>query len=832
VRWLSPFFQDLRYGARQLRKSPGFSIVAVASLALGIGANTAIFQLVDAVRLRSLPVENPQDLAYIDFATGSRRSGNFSTRSARFTYPHWEQIRSQQQAFTGVLAWSSARFNLAYGGEARYAEGLYVSGDFFRLLGVNPLLGRVFTADDDRAACASPTAVVSYAFWQRELGGDPAAVGRTVSLDGHSIPVAGVTPAAFFGVEVGTQYDVAIPLCADRLFAADGIGRSPIRHAWWISIMGRLKPGWTVERANAHLQAISPGIMQATLPPVYRPDMAKGYLANKLAATTGGTGVSGLRRQYEMPLLLLLATTGLVLLIACANLANLLLARASVREREIAVRLAMGASRGRLVRQLLAESLMLALIGAALGALLAQVLSRGLVAFLETSRNPLFIGLGVDVRLLGFTAALAAATCILFGLAPALRATHLAPAAAMRAGGRGLTSGRERFGLRRALVATQVALSLVLLVGALLFVRSLQKLLAVDAGFRAEGVLLVNLNLRHPNYSKARLPLVYQELQQHLAAQSVITSVAQVNITPVSGSGWDESVRVGNNPGKDSFFNMVGPGYFRTMGTPLLAGRDFDDRDAPGAPQVVIVNEAFARKFFEGANPVGRIISVEGEAGKQDRVYQVVGVVKNTKYYNLREDFLPIAFLPQSQALQVPPGATFVLRTSGPIGEAMKRVKTAVAEVNPAIGIEFRILAGQVRESMMRERLMATLSAAFGILAGLLATLGLYGVISYMVARRRNEIGIRIALGADRASVVWLVLREAGLLLVAGVTIGALLAVAAARTAATLLFGLQPHDPVTLVSAIALLVAVALAASYMPARRAAALDPMTALRDE
>jgi predicted permease len=781
-----------------------------------------------------LPVRNPQELVSIDFEKGSARAGWWSSRSATMTYKQWEQIRQQQQAFTGVLAWSAARFNLANGGEPRFAEGLYVSGDFFRHLGVVPLLGRTLTTQDDNQTC-NPGAVISHAFWQREFGGDPGILTRTVSLDGHSIPVIGVTPPSFFGVEVGNRYDVAIPLCADQLLAEDKKGRIPVPAAWWLSMMGRLKPGWTAKSATAHLHALSPGIMRATLPPGYKSNLAKRYLANKLAATEAGTGVSGLRQQYERPLWLLMATTGLVLLIACANLANLLLARATVREPEIAVRLAIGASRWRLVRQLLAESLLLAIAGAVLGAGLALALSRALVMFISTSETPLFVGLALDWRVLGFTAALAVLTCLLFGLLPALRATYLSPVSAMRSGGRSVTAGRERFSLRRALVATQVALSLVLLVGALLFVRSLHNLLTTDAGFQPEGVLTVNIDFTRAQYPKERRLIVYRELSDRLSTVPGVVSVAQVGFTPVSGSGWDNSVGPDKAPaagGKEAFFNRASPGYFRTMGTRLLAGREFNDRDTLSSPKVAIVNEMFAHKFFGGANPVGRTFHLEAEAGKPEPLFQIVGLVRNTKYYELREDFKPLAFFPVAQDENPGPGATFVLRVAGPPGRLMNAAKTTVAAMSSSIGIEFRSFSSQLQESLLRERLMATLSGGFGFLAGLLATLGLYGVIAYMVARRRNEIGVRIALGADRARVIRLVLREAILLLSVGLTAGVVLALWAGRAAATLLFGLQPHDAVSLVAAIVLLATITLIASYVPARRAAALDPMAALRDE
>jgi predicted permease len=576
--------------------------------------------------------------------------------------------------------------------------------------------------------------------------------------------------------------------------------------------------------------------MQATLPPTYKPDLAKRYLTNQLGATDASTGISRLRSQYERPLWLLMATTGLVLLIACANLANLLLARASARETEIAVRLAIGASRSRLIRQLLAESLLLAMAGALLGAGLAVAMSRALVAFISTANRPVFIGLSPDWSVLGFTGALAVLTCLLFGLLPALRATYISPVAAMRAGGRSVTAGRERFSLRRALVATQVALSLVLLVGALLFVRSLHNLLTTDPGFRSEGVMTVQIDFGKAQYQMTQRLAVYRDISDRLAAIPGVVSAAQVGFTPVGGSGWDNMIGPDGTTaaasGKQGWFNRTGAGYFHTMGTRLVAGREFNERDTLSSPKVAIVNEMFARKFFGGANPVGRTFHLEAEAGKPEPLFQIVGLVKNTKYYELREDFKPLGFFPIAQDEKPGAGATFVLRVAGSPGGVTKAAKAAVAGINPLMGIQFHSFSAQLEESVLRERLMAALSGGFGLLAGLLAMLGLYGVIAYMVARRRNEIGVRIALGADRARVIRLVLGEAILLVGVGLTVGMAIALWAGRAAAALLFGLAPRDPVSLFAAMALLTVIALIASYGPAHRAARIEPMAALREE
>jgi predicted permease len=825
---------DLRFGFRQLRLNPVFTLVAVLSLGLGIGANTAIFQLIDAIRLRALPVANPQELGYLDYAPHSKRSGWWSTRSATFTSVNWDSVRKHQEAFSDVFAWSAKQFNLSTEGKARYAEGLFVSGDFFRALGARAAVGRVFTAEDDRPGCGSPAAVIGYSFWESEFARDPAVTSRSVRLDGKLFPIIGVAGPEFFGVEIGHKFEVAVPICSDPMFWEPGKGHIPSRTAWWLSIMGRLKPGWTVERASAQIQAVSPAIMRESLPEEYRADDAKKFLANKLTVTPGGTGVSQLRSRYQDPLWILFATTGLVLLIACANLANLMLARATAREREIAVRQAMGASRWRLVSQLLSESILLALLGAALGAGLAAALSRGLVAFLTTERNRMFVGLPIDWRILGFTAGIAVLTCLLFGLVPALRATRVAPAAVIRSSGRGLTAGREKFSLRRLLVVAQVAMSLVLLAGALLFVRSLQKLLAIDPGFRPEGIVAVSVDYRAAHFPKERIMEIRRQTLEKLRERTGAVSAGEVDMTPVGGGGWDQNAWEPGygGPKLDVLFNRTGTGYFHTMGVPFVAGRDFNEHDTLNSPRVAIVNEEFAKKIFQGKNPIGRTFRREEFGAGPDSQFQVVGLVRNTKYYELREDYQPIAYVPETQDEQPGMRANFVLRTNAPLGEFYHKAAAAAAEIHPAIGVDFTVLTTQIQQSLMRDRLMATLAGAFGLLAAVLSVLGLYGVIAYMVARRRNEIGVRVALGATRGRVIGLVLQEAILLLAAGLAIGLGLTAWVGQAAASLIYGLKPRDPLTLGSAVILLAIVALVASYGPAWRASRLQPMDALREE
>jgi predicted permease len=832
---MNGLWQDLRHGARLLRLNPGFFTVATLSLALGIGANTAIFQLLDAVQLRLLPVQHPEQLAELTIADNEHCcSGNFSDRRPNFTFAQWEQIRDHQRAFSSIFAWGDTPFNLASGGEVRYVDGLWVSGDFFKTLGVQALAGRLITAEDDHQGCGSPGAVIGYAFWQREFAGDSQAIGKKLSLNGRPVEIVGIAAPGFFGVEVGKNLDVAVPICAEPWINGEN-SHTAKRHHWWLAVIGRLKPGWTVAKAEAQARAMSPAVFESTVPPIYRPDQAKYYTQYKLTANPAGSGVSSMRQKYQEPLLLLLGIAGLALLIACANLANLMLARASTREREMAIRLAIGANRARLIRQLLAESLLLAVAGALAGAVLASFLSRYLVSFLTTKGNPLFVELGGDWRVFGFMAGLAILTCALFGLTPALRASRAVPASAMRASGRGLTADRSRFGLRRMLVISQVALSLVLLVGALLFVGSLRNLSTLDPGFRENGLLITGIDISRINFPPARRAVLYQELLRRVRGIPGVEGAASTNIVIISGSGWNDGIQIlGQNTQERMvpWFNRISPGYFRTMGTALVAGRDFDDRDTTSAPEVAIVNQEFSRKFLGGANPIGKSFRVLTGPGETQHMYQIVGLVKNSKYQNLREDFKPLAYVAESQNKEPGLGLHFMVRSTLPLGSLMAAVKKTVLDENSQISLQFQVFTTQVRESLLRERLMATLSGFFGFLAVALATVGLYGVISYMVERRRNEIGIRIALGANRANVLNLVLREAGVLLVAGLAIGIGLALAVGRAASSLLFGLQPNDPVTIGASVAGLAVVAIAASLLPAMRAARVEPMVTLREE
>jgi predicted permease len=834
-RWFAGAWNDLRYGLRLLRVNPGFACVAIASLALGIGANTTIFQLLDAVRLRSLPVKDAGALSSIVLTKGAdHRVGNFLNFSD-MTNPLWEHVEKQQQGFENMAAWSPTQFDLGSGGEARHASGVYVSGGFFEVLKMQAQLGRLIGRSDDYRGCGARQVVLSDGFWHRNFGGDAGVVGKALSMSGHSLEVIGVTPANFTGLAVGQTFDVAVPLCTERAFSTAAPGHSSLESpaTWWLAVVGRLKHGWTIEKASAQLRSISPGIFADTLPATFDAEARAHYLEMELGARSAANGISFLRSQYEDPLWILLTLSGLVLLIACANLANLMLARATTRQREMALRLALGASRVRLIRQLLAESLLLAGLGATFGVALAQIMSRVLVAYLSTAQNQVFMELSPDWRLLGFAAGLALLTCVLFGLTPAIQASRTDPGSALKASGRGASARRERFLLRRVLVVSQVALSLVLLTGAVLFVRTFRNLMTANAGFRQDHVLVtyVDFSMLHVPMA-SRLEYQRQMLERARAIPGVV-SASNVYFAPLSGALWNDIVDVLNGGPKRALTNLdgVGEGYFKTMDIPLLAGRDFTANDGPNSPLVVVVNQAFVRKYLGDANPIGRVIQ-DYKDGKPDKLFLVVGLVGDTKFADLREDFQPLVYRATMQEKEPGQDTALVIRSQQPVAEMMAAVKRLTAEMNPSMVLQFNVLETTIRDGLLRERLMATLSGFFGVLAAILAMIGLYGVISYMVMRRRNEIGVRMALGANRENILCMVMREAVTLLGIGLVVGAGIALAAGSAAESMLYGLKARDPLTLGMSIAGMAVVALIASVLPAQRAAAVNPMVALRDE
>jgi predicted permease len=819
-----------------LTKSPAFTAVAVLSLALGIGANTAIFQLLNAVRLKNLPVRNPQELAQVRLRESDvelTRGNKGYMRYAPVTNPLWEQIRDRQEAFSGIAAWGIAGFNLAQGGEVRPARGLWVSGDFFNVLGVNPEVGRIFNKGDDVRGCNAPGVVISHGFWQSEFGGAADVVGRKVTLSDHQLSVIGVTPPGFFGLEVGKSFDVALPICADPMFSGEN-QRLDSGTNWWLMITGRLKSNWSIRQASEQLAGISSTLFKETLPTNYPAASVNDYLNSKLEVADGSTGYSMVRQSYERPLWLLLAIAGLVLLITCANLANLLLARASTREREMAVRLAVGASRFQIIRQLLVEALLLALIGTAIGAGLAQVLSRFLVASIGTANNVVFLDVTPDLRVLGFAAGVAALTCVFFGLTPALKATRINPGAAMKAAGRGLTAGRERFSLRRALVVAQVALSVVLVAAALLFSRSLNRLLTLDAGFKQDNLLISQVGFNRLNIQPAQRLQFRSDLLARIKSVPGVDDVSEMDTLPLTGGGRGNNVWLEGRTSADEVgcsFNRVGVDYFKTLQVPLVAGRSFSNTDTLNAPQVAIISQTLARMLHE-ENPVGKRFVVEATPGDPETHFEIIGVARDVKFEDLREDPLPVVYLVSTQDPYPTMGRRYLIRSQLPPETLTADISRSLMGFNSGLDVRFQVFRSMVQESLLREQLLAKLSGLFGLLAMLLASIGLYGLLSYGVASRTNEIGIRMALGAKTRNVFTLILREAVLLVIVGLIIGIPLAVYVSRFASSLLFDLSPSDPLSLSIAGAVLLVVAVVAGYLPARRATKVDPLVALRDE
>jgi putative ABC transport system permease protein len=830
VRILEILGRDLRYGLRTLVRTPVFTIVAVASLALGIGANTAMFQLLNALVLRPVPVARPHELVEVRLPDRDLDKA----RGAIYRYPSvtnalWEALRARQQAFD-AFAWADDDFNLAPVGEVRNVSGLFVSGELFPVLGLTPAAGRLFGPADDRRGCGLTGAVISHDFWQREFGGSPAAIGRALSVDAHTVPIIGVAPAGFTGLQVGRRFDVAVPVCSvDVLRQSQRMLESGT--TWWLTVMGRLRPDWTVARADAHIRTLAPAIFRATLHADYPAVSVPDYLGSGLETMGAATGRSGLREEYEAPLTLLLAMTALVLLIACTNLTNLMLARGAVRRRELSLRLAIGASRARLVSQLLAESVLIVGASAVAALVIAQLTGRALVRLIGSSQRPIALSLESDWRVLGFVAVSAVTTCLLLGLAPALRATRRQPGEAMRAAPRGASEDPGGLALRRGLIVAQVAVSLVLVVGALLFARSFQNLVTEPLGFDRQGVLVVDAGLPNRPSPEAAAAL-RQALAASLRAVPGVVAVSQTNVVPLSGNTnnnriWrDGGTRAG---GQDAFFSRISPGYLDTLEMRLVAGRDVADTDGPEAPKVAIVNETFARGFSPGASPIGQHFWIEATPGRPEMRVEIVGVVKDAKYRRVREAPAPVVYLALAQHQ---PGASWLVRANVPASALTEAVRAALLRVDGRLRFVFRPLDAAIDDTLLRDRALALLSSLFGLLAALLAAVGLHGVIAYAVERRRREIGIRLALGASRGAIAASVLRESGWLVAAGLVLGLALTWVTTGAARTLLFGLGPHDVATVAAALGGLAAVALGATLFPARRAARVDPMTTLKDD
>jgi len=824
---------DLRDAFRALRATPIVTAVGILSLALGIGANSAIFSIVNAVMLRALPVKEPRQLVQV--MAGPTRTS--------WSNPLWEELRARDhQLFNGAFAYTAQRYNLARGGEARMISGIMASGEFFDVLGVPAILGRTFTPENDvrkgEGTEKRQVAVISYGFWQRQYGGAADVLGETIELDRVPFTIIGVTGPDFSGVDQGSAYEVAIPLAAEPLMRGANESAMDQRTWWWMRAIARLKPGDTVETATAALRGVQPQMRQATLPTNYRPKDLPNYLKDPFMVRAAANGPASLGRQYRQPLFIIMGVVALVLLIACANIANLLLARGNARRHELSVRVALGASRWRIARQLLSESLLLSAFGTVLGLLFAHWGARLLVFEMSGESTAKALDVGLDWRVLAFTIGVATATALLFGIVPAMRATRVSPNEAIKEQGRSI-AGESRFGFGSLLVVAQVALSLILIVGAGLFMRTFSSLAHVRLGFEPDPILLVNVGAKRSAVAVSERPNLYERLRQAAATVPGVRSAALQNITPLTNSSWDSLIE---NPEGMSLpesersvhMNEVSAGYFATYGTQMLAGRDFTAQDSRTAPRVVIVNESFAKKFFGGANPVGRTIRNDPSPGENPPRREIVGLVRDAVYESLRDQIPPTVYVHALQAERPGPGTTIAVRAvSGSPALLTRNLTAALSTVDPDVTLTFKPFRDTVHAATSQERVVAMLSGFFGGLALLLAGLGLYGVMSYAVSRRRTEIGIRMALGAGPAGAIRLVLRRVVLLVGLGVVAGSALALWVAKfVAATgLLFGLQPRDPATLLTAALVLSAIGAMAGYLPARRASRIDPARVLRE-
>jgi len=830
--------QDIRYALRTFRRAPGVTAVAVLTLAFGIGANVAVFSLFHRLILRPLPVSEPRQL--VNLVSPGPRSGPTSCGimgecEAVFSYPMFRDLERVQTVFTGIAAHRDFRVNLGYRGQTTSSQGLFVSGGYFPVLGLQPALGRLLGSTDDRTMGESDVVVLSHAYWQTHLGGRPDVVNETMVVNGHTMTIVGVAPNGFDGTTVGLKPDVFMPITMRWRMAPDPRSPPENRRAYWVYLFARLKPGVTLEQARTAIETPYRAITNEVEVPLQKgmsdQRMAQ-FRARGIRLDPGSRGQSSVGADARAPMTLLLAVTTLVLLIACVNVANLLLARAAARSKELATRLSIGATRGRLMAQLLTESSVLAFV-AAMASLLVAQWTMGLFRMLLPVEFP-DVPLQLDRSILIVTGVLALGTSVAVGLFPALHAARRDPLPALKAQGgqAGGSRGAARF--RVSLAAAQVALSMVLIVLAGLFTKSLANISRVDPGLRTDGVVTFGISPLRNGYTLPRAAALFDRLEEEIAALPGVTAVTS-STTPLlsgdvrMGSVFAEGFDVGPDTDHDTRYDEIGHGYFRTLGVPLISGREFTSADSVNAAKVAIVNEQFARKFGLGREAVGKRMSRDTPALD----LEIVGLVRDFQHSGLRDAPSPMYFVPHRQGTRRPGLMNFYVRTSPTVDETVEAIRRVMLRLDPNLPIEeLWTMDEAMRGATTRERLMGVMTGAFATLATLVAAIGLYGLLAFAVAQRTSEIGLRMALGATRGGVRWMVLRQVGAIAMVGGTIGLASAMVVGRSAQALLFGLQFHDPVVLASSIVVLMCVALAAGFVPANRAAGVDPMRALKYE
>jgi predicted permease len=835
---MSTLTQDLQYGLRQLRKSPGFTAVAVITLALGIGANTAIFTVVNALLLKMLPVKDPQQLVVVGDPANPNERSNGTPRTDVFSYPLYKQLRDENSVFTGLCAAANDHhIEVETDQGAIFDEkitGRMVSGNYFDVLGLQPATGRLFKDSDDTAEGANPVAVLGYNYWQRKFASSPQVIGKDIRLNGYPFTIVGVAPEGFEGDVVGEQMALFIPLSMQPQIVRGRHWRNT-GNTSWLSLIGRLKPGVTAPQAEANLNVVFQQAQKGDYGAALSSDDRNAIRDLRINVVAGGGGLSDLRASYRVPLLLLIGIVGLVLLIACVNVANLLLARASMRNREIAVRLAIGASARRVLQQLLTESILLAIIGGLAGSLLAILGVRTLVNTFDATAN---LPLVPDWRVFLFTAVVVLITGVLFGMVPALRTLQVRVSPALKDANRTASGTSSRFGWGKSLIAGQVALSLLVLFAAGLLVRSLQKLMTQDFGYTRDHLVIARTDPTSTGYNSQNMKLLAEQLASRLASTPGVRAVTYSTNGLFSGTENADAIMV---PGfkavrpedRAAREDFVGPDYFGVVGIPILAGRGVEAQDTAASTRIAVVNEAMVKYFFGGQNPIGHQFKID-DANWLDKPITIVGISHNSKDHDsgLRESVQPRFYMAYQQ-IPDPDQIIFEARVQGESASAVANIKSQIKAADPRLPVSFvRTLDSLVNDSAADQIALAKLSTFFAGLALLLACVGLYGVMSYTVAGRTREIGVRMALGARRVDVVRLVLREGLLLVVIGLVVGIPLALASSRLLHSFLFEMKSTDPVSMGAVVLLLGLVAAFAGLIPARRAAKVDPMVALRYE